>query len=89
MCFPWAVVELKSIEVIENPIQFCYCQAANGASVALSLLENLHKLASLATDELVERVPPVVTFTLIGPEVKVWLAFSEAKEESKPAAHVS
>lgn len=88
VCFPWALVELEPNEVTEEQSQFCYCQAANGASVVLSLLENLYKQASVTKNGFLEGIPPVVTFTLRGPEVKVWLSFTEVKEKTKPALHV-
>lgn len=80
-------MELKPVKEEENPVQFCYCQAANGASAALTLLESLYMRASLATIDYVERIPPVIAFTCIGPEIRVWLAFAEIKQ-SKPVAHV-
>jgi hypothetical protein len=84
ICFPWAVVELKPVKVHQSPIQFCYCQAANGASAALKLYENLSKHATGGNDN---RIPPIVAFTCIGPEIRVWLAYS-CTQQDKPVCHV-
>lgn len=77
VCFPWAVVEIKPANEQQNPVHFCYCQAANGASTALALLETLYKRALSTGVNHVERIPPIVTFTSIGPVIRVWLAFAE------------
>jgi hypothetical protein len=87
VCFPWAVVELAPTKAEESPIQSCYCQAANSASAALSLLENLHRRAGLATRHSVESVPPVIAITCSRSEIRVWLAFAAA-HKSKPVLHV-
>jgi hypothetical protein len=85
ICFPWAVVELKIAKVPPKEIQFCYCQAANGASTALKIYENLSRDA---TGKIDCRIPPVVAFTCIGPEVKVWLAYS-CRKQNQSSCHVT
>ncbi|MCJ1383186.1 hypothetical protein MMC17_006299 [Xylographa soralifera] len=75
--FPWAVVEFKHSTVQKSPVQICYCQAANGASAALKFYESLSKIA---TGKINDHIPPVVAFTCVGPNVKVWLAYSLTKE---------
>ncbi|PGH09626.1 hypothetical protein AJ80_07655 [Polytolypa hystricis UAMH7299] len=77
LCFPWAVVELHPEEVPqESTEQFSYCQAANGALVALKLYEDLYKRA-IGHDG---SIHPVVVFTCIGSEVRLWLAYSDSKD---------
>ncbi|KAJ5062596.1 hypothetical protein J3E74DRAFT_288303 [Bipolaris maydis] len=41
MCFPWAVVEVKSAGVDAGIERTCYCQAANASAAALRLRERL------------------------------------------------
>lgn len=73
LCFPWAVVEFKHARVKEAPIEFCYCQAANGSAAAFGIYKALFEKANRHPD----RIPPIVAFTCIGPEVKVWLTFED------------
>lgn len=77
ICFPFAVVELRPCGISflsEN--ESCYSQAANGALAALRLNEKLCNWATASYDS----VPPVVAFTCVGEEIRVWLAFSEVKD---------
>ncbi|QSS54884.1 hypothetical protein I7I53_02584 [Histoplasma capsulatum var. duboisii H88] len=77
ICFPFAMVELRPCGVSflsEN--ESCYSQAANGALAALRLNEKLCNWATASYDS----VPPVVAFTCVGAEIRVWLAFSEVKD---------
>ena len=77
VCFPFAVVETKHKNVPKSEIMKCYCQAANGSSTALSMLCELSK------DQRGTRywwgkfneVLPIVSFTFIGPCVKLWLSY--------------
>lgn len=76
VCFPWAVVELHPREVsLKSEGQYSYSQAANGAIAALRLNEELSNWATGGYDS----VPPVVAFTCVGAEIRVWLAYSEVK----------
>lgn len=73
VCFPSAVVEIKHHNVPQPQRERCYCQAANGAAAALSIL---HKLTIHSRSEAPHReIRPVVAFTFIGPESRVWIAF--------------
>lgn len=87
LCFPWFVVELKKKqrqpkfgEVDDELGLFrkVNCQAANGASSALGILEKLAKFTQELEDN--EHIPPVVTMTCVGTRVKVWLAYSKSKD---------
>lgn len=71
MCFPWLVMEHKKDN---HTMQHCYCQAANGTSAALLLLENLCKYETSSHDNL--QIPPVIGITTGGSEVKVWITYS-------------
>jgi hypothetical protein len=81
LCFPWAVVELKKqfatskIKSAETsgPIEKCYCQGANAAARALRMFEILSQYSDTANGE---QIPPVVVLTFIGPEFKLWIAYS-------------
>ncbi|KAK4552629.1 hypothetical protein LTR86_010273 [Recurvomyces mirabilis] len=66
MAFPFAVVELKHGEVNDSQRDFCFCQAANGISRSLTILENLYKREHGIP------VPPVIAFTGIGSAIRVW-----------------
>jgi hypothetical protein len=95
LCFPWLVIELKRQD--KKPMntqkddesslfRVAHCQAANGASVALCMME---KLASFAIVEKTNaHIPPVVTMTCVGGKTKVWLAYSNINTEGK-RDHVS
>ena len=86
ICFPFAVVELKHGMVGGSQEEFCYCQAANGASAALSMLENLFEYTERKQNY--QHVPPVVAFTCIGPSVRLWIAYA-VREPNGKIAHVS
>jgi hypothetical protein len=77
ICFPWALVEVQSAT---EPVELCYCRAANEAHTALGMLKHLYQ-ASWA--EKTVKIPPVITFTCSGPEIRVWLSFLES-ETPKP-----
>ena len=85
VCFPFAVVELKHTLVCQSQEQFCYCQAANAASAALTILENLYTCSDRGRNN--DHVPPVVAFTCIGPRIRVWIAYSY-RERPGPPVHV-
>ena len=86
MCFPWAVVEVKHADVKPHEIRKCYCQAANASAVALGLQESLFVEAygSIPGD-----LPPVVAFTCVGPDFKVWLTFRDQQSEERRVVGVS
>lgn len=79
MAFPFATVELKMTNIPEkrhlaeekNRIQVCYCQANNAASISLSALQNLWHAAGRDDDT----IPPVLSFTCIGPITTLWMTF--------------
>lgn len=71
MCFPGAVIEFRHSEVQTESEEVCYCKAANAAAAALSIYESLFTSAGQSID----KVPPVVTFTCIGSDLRVWLAY--------------
>ncbi|GAM43369.1 hypothetical protein TCE0_047f18121 [Talaromyces pinophilus] len=71
ICFPWALVELRSTtETAEG----CYCRAAIGANAALDMHRQLQPVWVAAKD-----IPPVIFFTCSGPEIRVWISFLEFK----------
>ncbi|ODH26542.1 hypothetical protein ACO22_04543 [Paracoccidioides brasiliensis] len=77
------VVELHPFEVSRQYLkQFTYCQTANAALAALRMYEDPSKRSTGRYDF----VPPVVVFTCIGAEIKVWLAYSEI-EHDVPVDH--
>lgn len=86
VCFPFAVIELKHQSVGGSREQQCFCQAANAASVALNMLENLYSLADQRQNS--HHVPPIVAFTCIGPKIRLWIANSSGAHSSR-TAHVS
>lgn len=72
--FPWMVVELKKEFGNE---QECLRQAANASHTSLKLCERLAALVASDTS-------PIVAFTAIGPEVKIFIAYkSEAGAEDE------
>ncbi len=77
VCFPFAIVETKHQRVGEAQIEKCYCQAANSSSTALSMLCSLSKHVSGAQYWWGKHheVPPVISFTFIGYQVKLWLSY--------------
>jgi hypothetical protein len=71
ICFPWALVEAQSAtETAEE----CYCRAAIGAHAALNMLGQLQPVWAVAKD-----IPLIIFFTCSGPEIRMWLSFSEFK----------
>lgn len=86
-CFPWAVVEMKRHRTRDKAaIERCYCQAANGAAAALDMQAQLFRRAD---HELLSRQPPIVTFTCIGPIVKVWLTYQNEPDPLQRPKKVS
>lgn len=69
--FPFAVVELKSDKVEKRDQTTCLCQAANSASTSLKIQEMLWEKAGDRGQH-----PPVISFTCIGAEITLWLAFT-------------
>ncbi|XP_014553292.1 hypothetical protein COCVIDRAFT_51985, partial [Bipolaris victoriae FI3] len=78
MCFPWAVVEVKSAIVDGDPERMCYCQAANASADALSLREKL-LLASKKNEPNPEALV-IFSFTCVGTHVKLWLTYRRPKK---------
>ena len=75
LCFPWAIVEIKRPSASHADIMKCYCQAANGASSCLTMLEQLTKHNK--TYHTSKSVKPIIVFTFAGPDVKLWLAYTQ------------
>lgn len=69
ICFPWALVEVQSAK---ESAESCYCRAASGAHTALKIRKYLYQHSWTG-----EEIPPVITFTCCGPEIRMWLAFSD------------
>lgn len=69
LCFPWAIIEVKKPDAPPADIMECYCQAANGASSCLTMLEQLTK--HNGTRHTSDSVKPIVVFTFVGPDVKL------------------
>lgn len=87
VCYPFAVVELKHAYIGASQEEFCFCQAANAASTALSMLERLYMLGDQHSTN--AHVPAVVALTCIGPQVRVWLTYSICAPENGAPRHVS
>ncbi|EUC44473.1 hypothetical protein COCMIDRAFT_27181 [Bipolaris oryzae ATCC 44560] len=79
MCFPWAVVEVKSAAKDASIERMCYCQAANASAAALSIREKLH-LASKKSDPKLEALV-IFSFTCVGTHVKLWLTYTSPEEK--------
>jgi hypothetical protein len=76
-CFPWAVVEMKRDD---ETMERCYCQAANAAAAAVTLHAQLLEKSFGDSSSL---VPPVIAFTTVGPNVKVWLAYQTSDNSGR------
>ncbi len=86
VCFPWVVVEVKHERVSPDEEKKCYLQAANAASTCLSMHEQLCKHSPVEPYE--AHIPPVVALTFIGPEVKLWIAYTD-RDGDETRSHVS
>jgi hypothetical protein len=76
ICFPWAIIEVKTTPWKETPRketpqQFCYCQAANASAQALVMRE---KLAAQVDEPSVDALV-IFAFTCIGPTVRLWVTY--------------
>ena len=72
LCFPWLIVEHKKLE--HNSIaHFCYCQAANAAMAALTILQTLSQYATRRPQN--SHIPPIATVTTVGHEVRAWVMY--------------
>lgn len=83
--FPFAIVEIKKSKAEKAAREKCICQAANAASTSLNIFEKLWDLANHTEDVIkdtgnvandIEPIPPVVSFTCIGPRLRLWLGYS-------------
>ncbi|KAF7191577.1 hypothetical protein HII31_07079 [Pseudocercospora fuligena] len=74
IAFPFTIVELKHDSVGASEQNFCTFQAANAASRALTMLENLYRHAGRHPSD--HHLPPVVTFTCIGSSIRISIAYS-------------
>jgi hypothetical protein len=102
-CFPWAIVEFKrQVQGSEvAPKERCYCQAANASAAALALQAQLSaKAMEMVTvkddkdeqrkiDNLYSRLSPIVSFTCVGPIVKVWLTYYKERNTEAQRERVS
>lgn len=70
LCFPWAIVEVKCFHARADAMGFCYCQAANASSAALSLQYRLEEASGIPVDP-----NPIIAFTSVGADFRVWLTF--------------
>lgn len=77
ICFPITVTEVKPADVPKSERTFCYCQLANATSSALAMRCNLSQYHVDAGSWEGNRhgVPPMVGFTFVGSEVKLWLSW--------------
>ncbi|CEJ83087.1 hypothetical protein VHEMI03116 [[Torrubiella] hemipterigena] len=69
-CFPWFIAEFKAAKKAK---EFCYCQAANAGSAAILMFEKLCKWD--IRNHNFSQIPPVLTMTTIGSEVKLWVVY--------------
>ncbi|CVL07963.1 uncharacterized protein FMAN_09693 [Fusarium mangiferae] len=76
-CFPWLIVEYKKAKSAPGELdrlkEVVYCQAANASGCAVNLNENAARYAVKLVND--AQVPPVVSVTTVGPQVKVWITF--------------
>lgn len=87
-CFPWAVVEFKKQVPGSrtSPVERCYCQAANASAAALELQGQLF---ALVVDKTYSTLPPIISFTCIGPIVRVWLTYYTEPDSTGKQVRVS
>lgn len=72
MCFPWAIVEVKTTPCEgTNKRIFCYCQAANASAEALLLREELAERAGTQG----KAALIIFSFTCVGPSVRLWITY--------------
>ncbi|KAF2260333.1 hypothetical protein CC78DRAFT_620289 [Lojkania enalia] len=76
LCFPWAIVEVNHAQDWVSEEEYCYCQLANATACAYNMQE---KLIQAVDDS--GLVDPIIGFTCIGPEVRLWLTF---RDQSAP-----
>ena len=80
LCYPWAVVEIKRATSLPADGKDCYRRAANSSAAALEIQDSLlkesygHLYGSESSGQF-----PTVAFTCVGPEIKVWLAYTNYK----------
>lgn len=77
-CFPWFIVEHKE-DVLRDKESRCYCRAANAADATLIMNQLLATYAENKTDDV--HIPPVVTMTTVGKDIKIWIAYACNKGE--------
>jgi hypothetical protein len=75
------VVELKHAKVPPRDTEFCYRQAANATAAALDIQEALFKETHKhLCDGTPLGFPPIVAFTCVGANIRVWLAYVDYKK---------
>jgi hypothetical protein len=72
-CFPWFVVEFKHLKAPIPETEHAYCQAANGSSTCLDMLDKLSKYAQRQEEE--AHLMPIPALTCVGHSVKLWLTY--------------
>jgi hypothetical protein len=80
VCFPSTIIEIKPHGVQKEQVEYCYCQAANGAAAALSMLHQLSSIHSIIPEIDHRYIRPVVAFTFIGWKSRVWIAFIKKRD---------
>ncbi|MCJ1379285.1 hypothetical protein MMC17_002386 [Xylographa soralifera] len=79
VCFPCTIVEIKHHKVSQVEIDKCYCQAANGAAASLVMLNKLARYSIVPGEH--ETIRTVVSFTFIGYQARVWIAYISDKSQ--------
>lgn len=80
ICFPWAVVEIKKRPNRQDLRDRCYQQAANASATALDIMTGLFQKSD---GHISHDMPPIIAFTCVGPEFRLWLMFWETTDNGK------
>ncbi|KAH8196624.1 hypothetical protein TruAng_009218 [Truncatella angustata] len=78
--FPWFIVEFKRTR---GEAKYCYCQVANGAACTLLMFETLSRYADKEHEQ--AQIPPIITMTAVGKDVKLWIGYAGPDEEPRAA----
>jgi hypothetical protein len=82
MCFPWAIVEVKTSPCKTAFKQFCYCQAANASAEALTMREKRAAQAEQPSRDALL----IFSFTCVGPSVRLWVTYRASVSARVPTA---
>jgi hypothetical protein len=85
ICFPWALVELKKSPDGHDPRDRCYQQAANASAAALDIMTRLFQQSD---GHISDNLPPIIAFTCVGPEFRLWLMFWETTDNRRVQVRV-